>query len=961
MIMLNEEHWVDYGQENVSYLIGKRQRFIREDRSEIERILEIINQTTDEDYSKYLKTSNSWWQFYHLSEMRNSILNWYEFEPNAELLEVDGGFGALTGLFCDRCKKVIVTEDRLYRARAICRRYQNRSNLEVFAGRIQNIDKESWKSKFDYIILTVQLEKQGDGVSVKEPYTNYLKQIKRFLKPTGKILLTADNRYGIRNFCGARNWQTGKPFDGINRYPSGTKGYEFSNQELQDIIMKAGFKRYKFFYPLPDYRFPQLIYTDDYQNVANIAERLEFYDYDQTTLLVAERNLYEDIVNGGVLSFMANSFLVEICQENNLSDVVYAVVSTDRGKRFGLSTTIHNNNFVKKKPAFPQGIEQINKIKINVDNLEKQGIAVIPHFLTNNIIKMPYIEDKTLASVLKSLVSTSKEQFIDWIDTLYAEILKSSQISCDELNILLTEDNKDVDFGPILSKAYLDMVPVNCFVINNKLTFFDQEFVIENCPARFVLFRALKYTYMSMWNMEELFPSRFFKEKYGFSNELWEIFEYTEKNFIMKIRNHETYSQFLKWKNIDEGFIRSKSDLLELPSDIIKYKVDKNTDAIRNIELDLLKQLQSVCEKYNLQYFGFYGTMIGAVRHSGFVPWDDDIDIVLFREDYNKLLEVAGKEFQEPYFLQTMFSDSKCFYGGYSKLRNSYTTAIDIKQWYCNCNKGISIDIFPLDYCYKEFKYNECLRKRIRFCQGIILTKLYDISELSDIANITYWKKLIKIGKKFTLNDLYNKFNILCTSCPEESEVAVLAKMNWQEPFTTYSKTYFENTVRMNFESLSIAIPRGYKECLNRGGIDYEKYPPEELRTPKHSGCFYDTEVPYNEYEKRFFIQELNESLEGDIIIFGSGEVAEDYLYFNNANHPPLFIVDIDKERCGQYQYGYIIKPLKVIDEIYKDNINIIIAHKDFRIYERLLWSRGIYNYKIFLHDANWALYSAEE
>ena len=82
-----------------------------------------------------------------------------------------------------------------------------------------------------------------------------------------------------------------------------------------------------------------------------------------------------------------------------------------------------------------------------------------------------------------------------------------------------------------------------------------------------------------------------------------------------------------------------------------------NNTKIWNIELDLLEKLKSICKKYNLEYCASSGTLLGAARHKGFIPWDDDIDVFLMWADYKKLLEVAPKECQYPYFFQSFLTE----------------------------------------------------------------------------------------------------------------------------------------------------------------------------------------------------------------------------------------------------------------------------------------------------------------
>ena len=103
------------------------------------------------------------------------------------------------------------------------------------------------------------------------------------------------------------------------------------------------------------------------------------------------------------------------------------------------------------------------------------------------------------------------------------------------------------------------------------------------------------------------------------------------------------------------------------------YTVSEKMKKVWSVEMDMLKELIRVCKKYDLNYYADSGTLIGAVRHNGFIPWDDDIDVAMFREDYEKLLSVAKEEFKYPYFLQTVYSE-KDYLRGHAQLRNSATT-----------------------------------------------------------------------------------------------------------------------------------------------------------------------------------------------------------------------------------------------------------------------------------------------
>ena len=99
------------------------------------------------------------------------------------------------------------------------------------------------------------------------------------------------------------------------------------------------------------------------------------------------------------------------------------------------------------------------------------------------------------------------------------------------------------------------------------------------------------------------------------------------------------------------------------------YTVTKQMKEVWAVELDMLEKLLSVCKKHDIKIFASGGTMLGAVRHQGFIPWDDDIDMMMFRDDYEKLCKVAQEEFEYPYFFQTEYTDVGSL-RGHAQLRN---------------------------------------------------------------------------------------------------------------------------------------------------------------------------------------------------------------------------------------------------------------------------------------------------
>ena len=175
---------------------------------------------------------------------------------------------------------------------------------------------------------------------------------------------------------------------------------------------------------------------------------------------------------------------------------------------------------------------------------------------------MPFIPDITCSDYLRKLVSVGdRETFEAIFEMLYKNILKSSEIVLDGENKLPEAKEILVEYGPILKQCYVDMVPFNCFYINGQLFYFDQEFVKENYPAAYPMYRALMYTYAFTPDAEQLVPISEMKNRYGLV-QLWDIFRKEEDRFVADNRRYDVYQNFYRWTGVDINQMNRNAELL---------------------------------------------------------------------------------------------------------------------------------------------------------------------------------------------------------------------------------------------------------------------------------------------------------------------------------------------------------------------------------------------------------------
>lgn len=265
---------------------------------------------------------------------------------------------------------------------------------------------------------------------------------------------------------------------------------------------------------------------------------------------------------------------------------------------------------------------------------------------------------------------------------------------------------------------------------------------------------------------------------------------------------------------------------------------------LKQIEKENLKAFIEICEKLNLRYYLLGGTLLGAVRHKGFIPWDDDIDVGMPRQDYEVFLEKGQELLPEHLFIQTIFTDPQyphCF----AKIRNNNTTFVESSMCNRKMNHGVYIDIFPLDYYPEDEKASRKLdRKKKYFNRRVACSFYFPEKE-------TFKYKLVSFLMKVmfpSLNKVLRKRDALYKSAAE-SELLANHGGAWGKKEIVPKSWYGEGT-ELQFEGLTVIGPKEYDKWLTQVYGDYMQLPPEEKRVGHHYTELIDLERSYEIYIK---------------------------------------------------------------------------------------------------------------
>ena len=534
------------------------------------KVIEFVKKYKD-NYEQAFNKNSSWPVLYHLSNLRKNVVRWYPFEKNSSILEIGGGMGAITEELCNKCKKVTTIELSKRRATSIIERNKDKENLEIIVGNFNDI---VLKEKYDYILLNGVLEYGALYIKSDNPYEDFINRLKELLKENGKILVAIENRVGLKYWAGANEDHTSIPFDGIRNYPENRNIRTFSKMELEDLAKKCKLNT-NFYYMFPDYKFPEVIYTDKSLD-KNIFVKYSPYYYTDMYMSFPEIDVFKSIFNNKQIPFFANSYFVELSKNKEPIKVDFVKFNGFRDDKHNLYTYAKDGKFYKKN-IFDEGKEFLKEYYNNSIYLNKNNINTLEVKKDEEGYYTEEFFSKSLQDVILNYndidnLYNNIKMYDEYLKKIYEKDLNNKEVLendiFNEYKIKISKTKKNnLHF---IKKLFIDMIPQNILLDKNKeYILIDQEWVLENTPYEFLLYRGIMNTVNKInISLEDL---NNILEKFGIL-EYIDIFDTIEAKFQKSIESntYKVMKDYFNYKMFNDRLIEKDTKIHHLNLEIIR-------------------------------------------------------------------------------------------------------------------------------------------------------------------------------------------------------------------------------------------------------------------------------------------------------------------------------------------------------------------------------------------------------
>ena len=530
-----------------------------------EKILQIVQE------GKSLEASGdrSFSVLYHLSPVRENILSWYDFRKGASVLEIGAGPGAITGLLCRKCASVTSVELSQRRAKINYERHREYENLTIMVG---NLNDMQFPERFDYVILNGVFEYAGSFTPGEDPYGSFLKRCAGYLKEDGLLLIAIENRLGLKYFAGAPEDHTDNYMEGLKNYPGNTTVHTFSRQEWEELCERCSLDYRKFYYPYPDYKFPNEIFTKETLSPDGFARNAWNFNAGRLELF-SEQAMGETLCREGVMECFMNSFLIEAgtrqgANARGKAEVLYAKINSDRACEYRIQTVIRRMEdgrlSVIKSPLTNEAknhLIQMHERELQPDRQPEECrlcARLLPGELQEDgSIVYPFLEGESLAGMIKAEPDSIREACRMLLDQIrsgdrtrngysegFAKLFGPArpQLSPKEaVSKNGSEDRTAHASYEMVSPANIDLIFDNIFPSENHADVIDGEWITDiPVPVLFLLWRAVNELYSTRRELDRVLPQEELLKEFGITSSdrqlFWKWASHFEREYVQANR-----------------------------------------------------------------------------------------------------------------------------------------------------------------------------------------------------------------------------------------------------------------------------------------------------------------------------------------------------------------------------------------------------------------------------------------
>lgn len=457
-----------------------------------DELLTIARDYAAVEYQRIIEERKSWEILYHFSPLRENIVEWLPLDRTMKVLEVGSGCGAITGALSRKAGEVTCVELSKKRSLINAYRHMDADNVTIHVGNFQDVEPDL-PCDYDYICLIGVFEYAQAYIGSKTPYEDFLRIIKKHLKPGGHIAIAIENKFGLKYWAGCREDHLGVYFAGIEDYPEGGVVRTFTRDGLLAIAKRCGFSETQMYYPYPDYKFMTTLYSDRrLPGRGELSNNNRNFDRDRLQLF-DEKRVFDSVIKEGQFPLFSNSYLLLLGPALSEDYVKY---SNDRKEEFQIKTLQRSTGFgpvIEKHPLSKSAEKHMEDtvrayeklagryrgslLAVNEAKLERTA-GGIPY------IRIKFLKGKTLEEILDERL---EKKDLEGFHSLFDEYVK---------RISAGEEQAVADYDMIFANIMVEQDDNGCYKLDNTWNLIDCEWTFDqSVETREIAFRAV-YCYL---------------------------------------------------------------------------------------------------------------------------------------------------------------------------------------------------------------------------------------------------------------------------------------------------------------------------------------------------------------------------------------------------------------------------------------------------------------------------------